>query len=184
MRCEMFCGFFRDTEESVLGDSKVSWQIPAWTSVVVNHHWGCFGISCGKMRKEYPATLGCGCRKRNLKGGLLASFFFSALVFESTRPVLFIGPSVPPSIFWAKLREEGGSLFHSHSSHLSGMAEVKDRISTAETSVRVFCLAAVPLHASTICCFLGSNAGGRGFEPLWCGEVRWEGANPWVMNLP
>lgn len=100
---------------------------------------------------QYPATLGCGCSKRNLKGSLLASFFFSAL------------------FFWTKLREEGGSLFHSHNSPLSGMAEVKDWIGPAETSVPLLCWTAVPLHTSTICCFLGSNAGREG---VWTTVVR------------
>lgn len=141
----------KHTEEGVLGDSKVFWQIPARTSVVVNYHQGCFGILCGEMTHS------------------IQQHWDVDVVKEISREAYLHLSSFQLYFFWTKLREEGGSLFHSHNSPLSGMAEVKDWIGPAETSVPLLCWTAVPLHTSTICCFLGSNAGREG---VWTTVVR------------
>lgn len=94
VRCEGICGILW-----LWG--KCNWRFKglltdSCTSAVVNHPKGSFGILVS------VAALGCGCRKGDFYLHLSA---FQLFFFLQEWAMLLICLSVPPDIFWTKLRE-------------------------------------------------------------------------------
>lgn len=157
VRCEGICGILW-----LWG--KCNWRFKglltdSCTSAVVNHPKGSFGISVS------VAALGCGCRKEDFYLHLSA---FQLYFLQKWAMLLFV--YLFHLIFFEQNSEKGWKC--------PPLPEAKQG-RRGQTSICRFC----PTWELSELLFLGKWCREGGFEPLWCREVRWEGANPQGINL-